>query len=186
MFGLRTPIVESEDIFVDDKKFKALFVESFESLVNYCKSFVKDDSVSKDIVQDAFISLWENKDILQSDTHMQSFLFTVVKNQSINHLKHQKIRFKYAKSFKEDYQEAELRLIAIERDVSSILEAKEIEESIETAILHLPPKCREVINLSRKQNFKNKEIADKMLISEKMVEAHITKAIKYLKSRLLP
>lgn len=186
MFELKTPIIDKKNTpVVDHKKFKTLFAESFESLVNYCRSFVKDDSVAKDIVQDAFISLWENKDHLDTDTHLKSFLFTVVKNQAINYLKHQKIRFKYAKSFKKDYQEAELRLIAVERDVSSILETQEIKESIEKAILELPSRCRQVICLSRKQNLKNKEIAKKMSISEKMVEAHITKALKYIKTKLL-
>jgi len=187
MFELETSIVDEKNkAFVDQKKMKTLFVENFESLVNYCRSIVKDDSAAKDIVQDAFISLWENKDLLETDKHIQSFLFTVVKNQSINYLKHQKLRFKYAKSFKKDYQEAELRLIAVERDVSTILEIQEVRESIEKAILELPLKCREVICLSRKQNFKNKEIAEKMSISEKMVEAHITKALKYIKTKILP
>jgi RNA polymerase sigma-70 factor (ECF subfamily) len=61
---------------------------------------------------------------------------------------------------------------------------KELLERVEVEVNHLPPKCRNVFELSRKQYKTNKEIAQLMGISEKTVENHLTKALRYLRVNL--
>lgn len=71
-----------------------------------------------------------------------------------------------------------------EPDPSSVLIHKELSESIEQIMGELPPKCREVFLLSRSKGLKNREIAARLDISEKVVEKHIARALKRFREGL--
>ena len=64
------------------------------------------------------------------------------------------------------------------------LENNELFHLVQEAIMALPEKCKEVFELSRNDNLSNKEIAEKLNISVKTVEGHITKALKRIKDFL--
>ena len=66
------------------------------------------------------------------------------------------------------------------------IEDRELRKEIYNAINELPDKCKEVFKLSYLHEMKNKEIADVLGISLRTVEAHMYKALKYLRSRLDP
>jgi RNA polymerase sigma-70 factor (ECF subfamily) len=164
--------------------FKDLFKDNYVSLLGYCNSYIKDVVVAKDIVQDSFKALWEKRTIWCSNSNVKQILFTIVRNKSINYLKHQKIELKYASDFRRDYLNAELNLTAIEYDGSDFLIADELNDCIETAINELPDRCKQILELSRKKEMKNREIAEELSISIKTVESQMTKALKYLRNRL--
>jgi len=173
--------IEQNDL---DIIFKDLFKEHYISLLGYCNSYIKDEFVAKDIVQDSFKALWEKRTIWCSNSNVKYILFTIVRNNSINYLKHKKVEFKYASDYRKDYIHAELNLKAIEYDGSDYLIAKEVNTCIESAIEELPDRCKQVLELSRKREMKNKEIAEELTISVKTVETQMTKALKHLRSRL--
>ena len=81
-----------------------------------------------------------------------------------------------------------LRLEEVEEEIRdediSALEMEELQHLIMEAICALPDKCREVFQYSRHENLSNREIAEKMQISIKTVEAQITKALKLIKNFL--
>ena len=164
--------------------FKHVFEEYYMSLLGYCNSFIKDDTVAKDIIQDSFKVLWEKRTNWLSKPNVSSILFSIVRNKSLNYLKHEKIELKYASELKHNYYQCELSLTAIEYDGCDLLIAKEMNTCIENAVAELPEKCRLVLELSRKKNLKNTEIADRLSISVKTVEAQITKALKHIRKLL--
>jgi len=168
----------------DIENFNTLFKQHYFALLNYCKGYVKEEAVAKDILQDSFVSLWEKRKQLHPSTNMKYYLFSVIKNKSINYLKHKKIELQYSKDKKALLLETEINLTAIAYDGSDFLIAKELNAKIDSAMQELPDRCREVIFLSRRKELKNKEIADKLSISIKTVESQMTKALKYLRKRI--
>jgi len=164
--------------------FKGLFKECYVSLLGYCNSYIKDEFIAKDIVQDSFKTLWEKRAIWCSNSNVKYILFTIVRNNSINYLKHKKVEFKYASDYRKEYIHAELNLKAIEYDGSDYLIAKEVNTCIDSAIEELPDRCKQILELSRKKEMKNREIAEELTISIKTVEAQMTKALKHLRNRL--
>jgi len=135
---------------------------------------IKDRETAKEIVQDLFTSFWINRTQLKIRSSLQGYLFSSVKYSVLNYRRAENVRASYS----------EILLLA-NNDACNTTEEhlvyKELKESIETGINKLPPKCRSVFELSRNQYKSNKEIAKIMDISEKTVENHITKALRYLR-----
>lgn len=156
-----------------------LFLNYSKPLFYFALKFV-DEEQAKDVVQDVFYKLWEDKTLSISGS-LNGFLFTMTRNRCLQIIEKQKVRAKYADAVHFRMQEDELLFYSNEH--SSLIEA-ELKEQLEKAIEELPEKCREVFILSRFQNKRNKDIAEELGISVKMVEKHITKALRHIRLNL--
>ncbi len=135
--------------------------------------YVADLDEAKGLVHEVFIAMWEKLETLPEDTNFRSYLYTAVRNRSLNYLRDMK-RQVMIDHVPED-------LLSVENDD---LVAKELELEIEMAIQSLPEKCRMVFELNRMEGLKYSQIAEKMAISVKTVEAHMSKALSILRERL--
>jgi RNA polymerase sigma-70 factor (ECF subfamily) len=135
--------------------------------------FVGDLDEAKNITHEAFIGLWEKFDQLPGDTNYRGYLYTSVRNKSLNHIRDRRKIVALEKANEE-----------VHNDGINILETKELEREIEMAINSLPEKCRKVFELSRIEGLRYSQIADEMDISIKTVEAHMSKALSILKAPL--
>ncbi|MCE5345519.1 MAG: RNA polymerase sigma-70 factor [Bacteroidales bacterium] len=178
-----------EQLLIDlnDKKIEAyeeLFFKYHGRLVLFARKFTGDLQSAQDIVQDAFLIIWEKSDTLSINSSPKAYLFQAVKNSCLNYIRHlntcqtteDKLNLKISLSEKSVYSD-------FNDPYYSLLEL-EIQQKIEEIINTLPEKCLEVYKLSRQNNLHNKEIAEKLGISVKMVEKHISKALSVLKSEL--
>jgi RNA polymerase sigma-70 factor (ECF subfamily) len=138
--------------------------------------YVRSREDADEIVNDTFLVLWEKQEELTLDQSIKPFLYTVVRNKSLNLLKKKKIEIT---EFDEGFEIASPHSSPIE-----ILQARETEEAILELISRLPPKCRQVFVLSRKEHLGNKEIAGILDINEKTVENQISIAIKFIRAGL--
>lgn len=170
-------IVKSPNITFDETAFELLFNTHFQGLCFFAQRYVKDIETAKEIVHDSFINLWDKKDNIDLSKSVKSYLSTTVHNRCLNFLRDNK-------KFNRD-------LLALENleDVTEFEEldpfsCEELEQKIQAAINELPEKCREVFLLSRFENLKYKEIAEKLNISIKTVEAQMSKALQHLRIRL--
>lgn len=138
---------------------------------------LKERETAKEIVQDFFTSFWINREQVKIQTSLQGYLFTSVKYLVLNHKRAEAVRNSYAEI-----------LLLVNNSFDNSTEEnyyyKELLERVEVEVNQLPPKCRNVFELSRKQYKTNKEIAQLMGISEKTVENHLTKALRYLRVNL--
>lgn len=159
------------------ESFNYFFDYYYSGLCIYANKYTGDLSASEEIVQDIFVRFWEKRQRIEIESSVRFYLFKTVYNHCMNLLKHRKIEQAYrqqsiihAKPFHDEqwnlFNESELRLI------------------LDQAISKLPDRCREVFELSRFENLKNKEIAEKLGITEKTVENQITKALKVLRKEL--
>lgn len=157
--------------------YETLFMEHYAALARTAFRLLNDTEAAEDVVQDVFCKLWEKKEELQITTSLKSYLFKMVINYSLNHLKKNKALHLRETEFSTS-QENEVDT------TTDHVNYKETEKRIEKAINDLPPTCRLVFVLSRYEQLSYKQIAEQLGISVKAVENHIMKALKQLRNVL--
>ncbi len=169
----------------DRKAFDELFRAFYSRLLGFAKSYLKDEAVAENIVQDAFLLLWERRETLDPDSNIQAWLLTVVKNNTINHINRQKRKIQAESAFASRIvREFDLRISSLEACDPEHMFSAEVEQIIRETLEKLPEQCRKVISMSRFEEMSNKDIAEKLDISVKGVEYHITNALKKLRTEL--
>tara|TARA_R110002049_G_scaffold58385_2_gene158871 strand:+ start:4712 stop:5317 length:606 start_codon:yes stop_codon:yes gene_type:complete len=167
----------------DRRAFEYYFKAYNNSIVGFGIQFIRDKDKARSIAQDAFIKLWENREKVQKINGIQSFLYTSVKTDCLNLIRHNKVVRKY-ESKKLHEREISLNTEILNSLNFDPLTFSELQSLIEKSIEELPDKCKLVFVKKRFENKKNKEIADELGITLKAVEANITRATKFLKLRL--
>jgi RNA polymerase sigma-70 factor, ECF subfamily len=155
------------------KKFEQLFKELFSPLAGFSMKYIYDLDDAKNIVHEVFMSVWEKFETLPEDMNFKSYLYTAVKNKSLNF-----IRDKKKHVILEDVEDEG----PVEENRS--LETAELEKEIEMALQSLPEKCKQVFEMNRQDGLKYAEIAEKLNISIKTVEAQMSKALAIMREHL--
>ena len=166
-----------------DDTYKVVFRQCYPKLLFYATRLVGTEE-AEDVVQDVFVELWRRRDSVVIGEQILAFLYRSVYTKAINLLKHQIIENNYSAAMIEIY---ERRLQYYQPDHAEVIkkiENQELRQEIFGAINELPDKCKEVFKLSYLHDMKNKEIADTLGISSRTVEAHMYKALKFLRERL--
>ncbi len=154
-----------------------LFKAHFAGLCYFAQKYVKDFEAAKEIVQDAFLNLWEKRDSIDMDRPVKSYLTMIIHNKCTNYLRDNR-------KFDSYILHVENLLDIPEYEDADTFVEKELEAKIEIAINELPEKCREVFVLNRYKNLKYQEIADRLQVSVKTVEAQMSKALQHMRIRL--
>ncbi|MEI6750326.1 MAG: RNA polymerase sigma-70 factor [Bacteroidota bacterium] len=154
-----------------------LFRSHFSGLCFFAQKYVKDFETAKEIVQDAFLSLWEKHETIDMSRPVKSYLTAIIHNKCSNYLRDNSKFDHYILNLENliDVPEYE--------DSDSMVEG-ELKVKIDAAIQELPAKCREVFIMSRYENLKYQEIADKLQISVKTVETQMSKALQHMRIKL--
>lgn len=168
-----------------DVTYKTLFRRYYPGLIFYATRLLGDEE-AEDVVQDVFVELWRRKNEVEIGDQIQAFLYRAVYTRALNVLKHRNIKEGYCTAIAEINQERAVFYHPDNNEVIQRIEDKELKREIYDAINELPDKCKEVFKLSYLHDMKNKEIADVMGVSLRTVEAHMYKALKYLRNRLDP
>ena len=163
-------------------EFEALYFEMFDTLFYLALSYVKDNGVAEDLVQDSFLQLWNNRKNLNDDTHLLNYLYTLTKNKCLNHLKHIEVKDRYIQKA----SVAELKFLqqSLNSLPDSYSELMALKQDLDKAVDSLPEDIREIFLLNRFSDMTYARIAEKKSISIKTVEAKMTRAIKKLKDAL--
>lgn len=168
----------------DEKAFQMVFNSYFPGLLAFAKEYVRDEEVAKNLVQEAFLKLWENRENLQDDSNLKGYLYQILRNNSLNYLKAEKVRQKYEERLQFRYNELLLNYQALEQVDFDSISFKELNDIILKTIEQLPPQCKKVFEMSRYESMQNKEIAEQLGVSVKAVEGHMSKALKQLREQL--
>lgn len=165
----------------DISAFEHIYAEYYERLLNYADRLLNDIETARDVVQQVYYKMWENRQSLNIELSVKAYLFKSVYNYSLNTLAHQKNIQQYEQKQMTDFYFSE---VVQTPEAEMALWQSDIEKALKEAIDTLPEKCREVFLLSKIEGLKNREIAEKLGISEKTVERHITIAISKLREEL--
>lgn len=156
------------------KVFERVFNQHAPSLYNFIYYKCGDADVSNDIVQEAFVKLWENcKKVLFLKA--KSFVYTVAKNLFLNLNEHQKVRLKYHEINEEKINN---------QNPEYLMQESEFRDQLNQAIADLPEKQRVVFLLNRIDGKKYSEIAEMLNISVKAVEKRMHKALVVLREKI--
>jgi len=163
---------------MDQNTFKILYDQYWEKVFGTCYNHCKDVELSYEMVQEIFCSLWERRDVLTVEGSIENYLVKAAKYKVIDYFRKKANQVVLV-------EEEELESVCnseccTENDVLYHL----LNERVGNLVDQLPCQCRQVYRLSREQGLDTKEIASALLISEKTVKNHLTKALTVLRLSL--
>lgn len=163
----------------DIKAFETLFRKYYSPLVFYSKSITGSAQAAEDILQDLFYILWKERKKLFFFKSVKNYLFISIRNRSLQYLQ----REGRGALYRADYASVEENERK-EREPSQNIEYLELAQIVKKSIANMPTRRAQIFEMHRFQNLKYKEIAQTLSISEKTVEAEMSKALKTLKKEI--
>ena len=164
--------------------FSEIYTSYYKRSFLFVKSYVRDDMVAEDIVSDALINLWETTK-KEKVEHPLSLLLVILKNESLNYLKHLEVKQTASESISSKMtRDLNYRLSTLQACDPEEMFSSEITRIVQETLQSLPEQTRRVFEMSRYECRSVKEIAEELPISPKSVEYHITKSLKYLRISL--
>ncbi|HMI04725.1 MAG TPA: RNA polymerase sigma-70 factor [Pedobacter sp.] len=161
----------------DDETFEHLFKAHYKELHAYAGVMLRDADMAEEIVQGMFLKFWEKRELLNIQTSIKAYLYKCVYNDSMNYLKHEKVKTKY-------HDFAAYTMNNEHEPASSRVELTELEIKLQKALNELPEACRTIFQMSRFEELKYREIAEQLGLSIKTVENQMGKALKILRLKL--
>ncbi len=151
----------------------------FLRLAKFAYKYVGNVSVAQDMTQSVFLKIWELNGKWNPPGTVKSYLFTAVKNQCLNHIKHKKIvnEWKSKEALEPKRTQMRMEWEDSEREMR-------LNQAINLAVSKMPDKRREVFELSRNEGLTYSEISEVLGITKKTVENHMGNALLFLKGEL--
>jgi RNA polymerase sigma-70 factor (family 1) len=161
----------------DARVFEALFRSSYVSMVRYARTLIRDQDTAEEIVQDLFCRIWKDREKLTIESSLNGYLYRSVHNRCLHHIEHLRVVGKHAEH---------LSLLPEEspEDPAAILGYKELQARIAAIIERLPERCGKIFCMNRFEGLKYSEIAERLSVSVKTVEANMGKALKEFRKEL--
>lgn len=157
----------------DESAFDALFRSLYAPLCRYATGLTGGDAdVAEDLVQQAFVKLWERRATLEVQFSLRAYLYKMVHHRALNRMRAHRTRERY---------QSEMM-----RNPFNIyhLPDPDLSEQLHKALDTLPPQCRQIFELSRFEELKYREIADHLELSIKTVETQMGKALRLMRQHL--
>ena len=166
-------------------EFGHLYNQYRQRFVIIARRYVRDRMVAEDIVADSFVSFWNNRNNIPSDTNLPAYILTIVKNKSLNWLHAQQIHMR----IENNIQTTQARLVdanirSLESCDPERLFASEVREIVKEATSRMPELTRIVFEKSRNEGKTYAEIAKECGISTRQVTSEIQKALAILRRAL--
>lgn len=161
----------------DQYAFERMFHTYYSKLCVFSNSYVKSLDIARDVVQEVFIKIWDNREDFEIRQSLKAYLYQAVRNQSLNQIEKNKQKRRLSESLKkhEDF---------LEEEHSSDLNTEELTQKIWKLVEELPERRRSIFILYRKHGLSYKEIAEVMDIKRKTVENQMGKSLQFLRERL--
>lgn len=161
------------------KELEHIFKENFKALCGYCQvKFNFDIDLSKEMVQGAFIKLWERRDSISPELSPMAYLYKIVTNNCLDLVRHEKRKSKY----ENDIQKIPASQLFTHDCNPAVVE--ELRKTIDRSVADMPEQMRNIFKLSRYEGLKYSQIAGLLGISVKTVETQMSRALSKLKQAL--
>ena len=161
----------------NERVYETVFRKHYQALCNYACGILKDMDDAEEVVQSIFLKLWEQREGIEINVSLKAYLYRAVHNTCLNRLKHLKIQETY-RQYVGDYLEDTFD------SATDIMDKNELENRISEALEKLPEQCRLIFKMSRFEELKYQEIANKLGLSIKTIENQIGKALRIMRTEL--
>ena len=162
----------------DQEAFTSVYRRHWESLFITTVRVIGNKEDAEDIIQEVFTSLWNRRKVLNLTGPLAGYLQASVKYKAINYIERNITRRHYLAAL------SEAAKAGVPASPEVLLQVKEVQQLIQTVIENMPPKMREVFELSRSHCLSHKEIAARLGISEETVKKHIQHALQLFRSAM--
>jgi len=159
----------------DKDAFAEIYARYAAKLAAFASSKLYSLEDAKDILHDMFVKLWEQRADMAVTSNLQSYLFTIIRRRIIDKIRKNITREAYASA---------IQSIAIGYDNESVFETRELRQHIDRSLNDLSPRVKEIYILSRNEGLNNREIADKLNLSEQTVKNQLSAALRHLRKSL--
>ena len=153
-----------------------IFRTHYPHLVGLAESMLRNRAEAEEVAQDVMLELWRRRQQITVESSLRAYLLRATRNRTLNRIRHERVA-------KTGEGHAQIATHANPKGEYNLVEA-EIETALRAAIDELPPRCREVFELSRVHGLRYAEIAATMEISVKTVEVQMGKALRILRDRM--
>jgi RNA polymerase sigma-70 factor (family 1) len=161
----------------EEAAFRVIYDRHWQRLYTMAYHRLNDSLEAEEIVQDIFCNFWRKRDTIELTKSLDHYFAVAVKFEVINHLARRARMAKNKNEYATSRSEADNSFL-------SKLDYKEMKQQLTAMIGSLPEKCRIVFQLRHEQGYSLRQIAEELKISEKTVEAHLSKARKTLRGTL--
>ena len=169
----------------EETRFEDIYLSYFSKMKYFAKEYVISEEDAENIVQDVFVELWENKEMLNMHMNLIAYLFTTIKNKCLNHLRHKLVVQETASKLQEEYTiSLRMNLDSLEAFDNNLFSDQDIEKIISRALDTLSEKCRTIFIMSKIEGKKQKEIDQELNISINTIETQMGIAYKKLRIEL--
>lgn len=165
--------------------FKKMFLLYYPRLIRYASFFLNNPDEAEDLVQDAFIQIWQNRETINHEKSFSFFIFTLVRNRCLNSLKRKVVKNKLFVN-QANAKTEELYHIGFESEDDFLSMKETLLIEIQKIIFKMPERCQIAFRLKWIEGKKNREIAEEMKISATMVDKHLAKGLKIARKNLAP
>lgn len=163
----------------DELAYTEIYNRYWAMLYSHARRMLRDDDEAMDVVQDIFTTLWRKASEINFTTSLKSYLYSSVRNQTLNHINRGKLRNNYLDSLIDFIEKG-----STETDDQVIF--NEFVRQVEKEVNNLPPKMRDIFHLSRNEGLSHKEIAEKLDITDHAVKKSINRTLKLLRVKFSP
>ncbi len=160
----------------DEGAYDTAFRVWYPVLVRVATALLREVDAAEEVAQDVMLELWRRRAVMDAGVSLRAYLLRSVRNRALNHLRHLRVR--------RDTETEVEALYDAPIGADQPIVAKELSEAVQLALRELPPRCREVFELSRVNGLRYAEIAEALGISQKTVEAQMGKALRIMRERL--
>ena len=161
----------------DEKAFTAIYHRYKAVLFVHAYKMLQSKEDAKDIIHELFSTLWSKRAEIQLSGQLSGYLYTAVRNRVLDCISRKQTESNYINSFQQFIDRGE-------EVTDHRIREQQLASVIEQEIANLPPKMREVFELSRKAHLSHREIAERLDLSELTVKKHVNNALKILRGRL--
>ncbi|SEW53843.1 RNA polymerase sigma factor [Chitinophaga arvensicola] len=162
----------------DQEAFTTIYNKYWYPLMQHVMKAVRIYSEAEDIVQEIFVSIWKNRDRLEIQAALSTYLFNSGRYMAIRNIERNITRSNYLQHLSDQLDNGGVP------SPETLLHMRDLEERIEQAIQSLPDKMREIFNLSRKEQLSYREIAEQLGISEETVRKQVSNALNRLRMQV--
>lgn len=158
----------------DHKAFEDIFLTYFDKVKYFLNGLLRSESDAEELAQDIFVNLWVNRQIIDPQKSLSTFIYTIARNTALNYLKHKSVEEAFINNCED---------VSLEGADSSdeILFAKEINLLIEMTVCRMPIQRKRIYQMSRNNGCSNDDIARKLGLSKKTVENQLSLALQEIR-----